>query len=55
MSENDLPQWWHDKWTNVRIMTITEGYVLARRVNKDPFVMRFADFRNTFKKGKKNV
>lgn len=45
-------QWWHDKWGDVRVMTVCEGYVLARRPHCTPFVKSIADFLNTFKEGR---
>jgi hypothetical protein len=58
MFERELqswPQWWHDDRGNVRIMAISEGYVMARRVMGNPFVRSAGDWQIAFKKGKKNV
>lgn len=49
----DLPQWWHDIHSNVRIMTICEGYIMARRPHYAPFVNSIADFKNRFKEGRR--
>lgn len=49
----DLPQWWHDSHSNIRIMTITEGYIMARRPRCAPFVRSVADFKIAFKEGKR--
>ena len=52
-SDRDFLQWWHDKYGNVRVMTICEGYVLARRPRAAPFVNSVADFKNRFQEGKR--
>jgi hypothetical protein len=52
MNTKDLPQWWHNRHGNVRIMTISEGYIMARRKGQEPFVRSIADFTNMYKKGK---
>ena len=48
----ELSQWWHDKFGDVRVMAFVEGYVVARRPRCAPFVKSMADFKNTFKEGK---
>lgn len=45
-------QWWHDPFGNVRVMTVCEGYVMARRPHCAPFVKSIKTFMNEFKEGK---
>lgn len=52
MPNNELPQWWHDNFGNIRVMGIIEGYVMFRRPRCSPSVLSVADFRNKFKQGK---
>ena len=49
MGDKDISQWWHDHFSEVRVMAIVEGYVMARRPRSAPFVKSLADFKNTFK------
>ena len=55
MTEQEIKQagqWWHDPHTSVRIMTVCDGYVMARRPRQEPFVRSIADFTRAFKQGK---
>jgi len=49
----DWPQWWHDSRGSVRVMTVCENYVMARRPRCVPFVRHVNDFKIAFKEGKK--
>lgn len=53
MSDKDICQWWHDPLGDVRVMTVVEGYVVARRPRCAPFIKSLADFKNTFQEGKR--
>ena len=41
-------QRWRDKHGEIRIMAIVEGYVVARRKGKMPFLVALRDFRKEF-------
>lgn len=53
MSDKDICQWWHDQRGYVRVITVVDGYVVARRPRAMPFVKSLADFKNTFQEGKR--
>lgn len=45
--------WWHDCRGNIRVMTVCEGYVMARRPRCAPFVRSIKTFMYEFQEGKR--
>lgn len=47
-----MGQWWRDPHGEVRVMTVCEGYVMARRPGAAPFVKSASNFMQEFRHGK---